>query len=662
MLTMILKMLAAVAIYVTVAMLAWRFWIRRKHSLPMKVCIGIFFGLCSVVSTHISVDFGDMLLNVRDIGPLSAGLFFSPLSGIIAGVIGGVERFIAGEFWGIGSYTRVACSLSTMLAGFLAAAMNRWIYQGERPSVSHSFFAGAVMEVFHMYAVFFTHRDDMIYAIYVVKTVSIPMIIFTALGVALCSLIVLLMSSEKGSLHLHLPAEKRPLSVRFQRWLFLATIAVFTVNSVMTFSLETRSADQEASYSLQITMEERLRFYDEVGDIDTLCRVMNSEQAYSEFIYYIILESDLTTVHASTFDGMQNRPAVSRADKDVFERNVGRPPFLAKLDCFLNESFLVMVAPLGNRYLVLGIYINGIYSNRNDTLYEDLLSDILVFTVLFVLISMLVEKLVVEKLESVNGSLARITGGKLDETVSVRSSAEFAVLSDDINQTVTALRGYIHAAEKRMEEELTLAAAIQESALPRNFDFPRNDFEIYALMTPARQVGGDFYDFFFIDGRHLALVIADVSGKGIPAALFMMRSKTAIKTFARSGYTPGELLAKVNRTLCEGNDAEMFVTAWVGIIDLNTGKMLCSNAGHEYPVLMRAGEEYTVLKDRHGLVLAAMDSITEKDYEIDLKPGDRIFVYTDGIPEAINTKNEAYACSATPTRPSSARPGNTRRR
>lgn len=642
MLEMILRMSAATAIYVALTMLVWRIWTRRSHSLLMRVLIGVFFGLCSVVSTHIGVNYGDMVLNVRDIGPLSAGLFFSPLSGLIAGVIGGVERFIAGEFWGVGSYTRVACSLSTILAGLLAAVLNRWVYKGERPSVPHAFSLGAVMEVFHMYAVFFTHQNDMITASYVVRTVSVPMILFTALGVALCSLIIKFRTTPKSERTWRQPEERRPLSTRFQRWLFLVTISVFCANAVITYSLETRSADQEASVSLQLAMMDHQHFYEEIQDIDTLDRVMQSEiMNVSLPICFLILESDMATVYSSSMD-LHQSAVLSVADRESLERHMGAKPFITNLDALYGEEFLAVVAPLGRRYLFLGTDTSTMYYNRDNKLLEDLLSDILIFTVLFILISLLVESLVVDKLASVNASLARITAGKLDETVSVRSSAEFTDLSDDINRTVTALRGYIDAAEKRMEEELTLAATIQEAALPRNFDFPRNDFEIYALMTPARHVGGDFYDFFFIDADHLALVIADVSGKGIPAALFMMRSKTAIKTFARSGYTPSKLLAQVNRILCEGNDAEMFVTAWIGIIDLKTGKMLCANAGHEYPVVMRAGEEYSVLKDRHGLVLAALEIVTAKDYEIAMKPGDRIFVYTDGVPEAINTAEEAY--------------------
>ena len=140
----------------------------------------------------------------------------------------------------------------------------------------------------------------------------------------------------------------------------------------------------------------------------------------------------------------------------------------------------------------------------------------------------------------------------------------------------------------------------------------------------------------------LAVVIADVSGKGIPAALFMMRAKTTIRGLAENGQSPSQILYRANNTLCEGNDAEMFVTAWIGIIDLSTGKMQCANAGHEYPALMRAGGDYEYVKDKHGLVLAAMEDTNFKEYELELYAGDKLFVYTDGIPEALNTQVEQY--------------------
>ena len=189
----------------------------------------------------------------------------------------------------------------------------------------------------------------------------------------------------------------------------------------------------------------------------------------------------------------------------------------------------------------------------------------------------------------------------------------------------------------RARTELGIAAQIQRDMLPQTFPpFPeRKEFEIYASMDPARQVGGDFYDFFMVDDDHLALVIADVSGKGIPAALFMAITKSLLKTgITAGGASPSEVFTRLNNQICQGNKTGMFVTVWLGILEISTGILTASNAGHEYPALSRAGEPFELFKDRHGLVLAAMEGIQYKEYQITLKPGDRIFVYTDGVPES----------------------------
>ena len=194
------------------------------------------------------------------------------------------------------------------------------------------------------------------------------------------------------------------------------------------------------------------------------------------------------------------------------------------------------------------------------------------------------------------------------------------------------------------EMELGVATKIQANMLPNNFPYlpERTEFDLYASMSPAKDVGGDFYDFFMVDDTHLAMVIADVSGKGIPAALFMMRSKASIRSLAETGSSPGEIFYKVNNLLCEGNDADMFVTAWIGIVDLTTGEVCCANAGHEYPVLKRVDGSYEIVMDRHGLPLAAMEEMWYTEYYLTLGPGDKLFLYTDGVPEAINENEEQY--------------------
>ena len=237
-----------------------------------------------------------------------------------------------------------------------------------------------------------------------------------------------------------------------------------------------------------------------------------------------------------------------------------------------------------------------------------------------------------------------------DFRVDLHTGDELEDLSDSFRYMVSELNEYIRnlsrvtAEKERIGAELDVARHIQASMLPCIFPaFPeRHEFDIYASMTPAKEVGGDFYDFFLVDDDHLAIVMADVSGKGVPAALFMMISKTLLKSAAQSGLSPKAVLEKVNNQLCENNDAEMFVTVWLGILEISTGKMKCANAGHEYPAIMRRGGGFQLFKDKHGLVLAGMEGARYREYELELNEGDRLFVYTDGVPEATNADTVLY--------------------
>ncbi len=635
MIEMILKMSLATSVYVLLTVLIRRLTRNTPHPFLRKVAIGLLFGGCSVLSTHIAVDYKDMVLNVRDLGPLSAGLFFDPFSGILAGLIGGIERYIAGTYWGIGSYTRIACSLSTCLAGFVSASLHKWLFKKKIPSTAYAFIMGAVMEVFHMYVVFVTHRENMDMALYVVKICSGPMIIFTGLGLAVSSTLLKALSGENVNPFRRPGREKVPLSQKFQLWLFIVTMAMLLVNLVFSAFIRTQISVQNARNTLTNSIADIREEYQAVRpDV----HLLNSAFHVGSEGSYDVIRIDGTVVAGTHVDGGVEEEArgllKSAPRNSFFSSGIFGTESLARMETLDRDLILLVQLPQSEVYADLEVQI-----------YETVFADIILFAVIYVLISQLVQLIVVNNLVMVNDSLARITDGNLDEVVNVRTTSEFTSLSDDINLTVDTLKGYIEAAEKRIEQELEFARTIQDSSLPKNFSFPRNEFELYALMDPAREVGGDFYDFFFVDQHKLALVIADVSGKGIPAALFMMRAKTAIRSLAESGEMPEEILRRANNALCEGNDAEMFVTVWLGIIDLRSGLMKCANAGHEYPALMRAGAEYELLKDAHGLALAGISDMRYKPYDLQLHPGDRLFVYTDGVPEAINQQVEAYGTS-----------------
>ena len=238
----------------------------------------------------------------------------------------------------------------------------------------------------------------------------------------------------------------------------------------------------------------------------------------------------------------------------------------------------------------------------------------------------------------------------VENLAKVRPPNEIGQLSEDVSDLAEEIDDYlskietITAEKERVTTELHMANQIQESMLPNIFPaFPeRPEFDIYAMMEPAREVGGDFYDYFLIDEDHLCMVMADVSGKGVPAALFMMASKIILANNAMMGKSPAEILSDTNATICANNREEMFVTVWLGILEISTGKLTAANAGHEYPVVKNADGSFALYKDKHGLVIGAMDGIRYREYALQLKPGAMLFLYTDGVPEATDAAQQMF--------------------
>ncbi len=232
----------------------------------------------------------------------------------------------------------------------------------------------------------------------------------------------------------------------------------------------------------------------------------------------------------------------------------------------------------------------------------------------------------------------------------ISSNNEIQDLAEDFSSMVMEIERHIDqvksitAEKERIGAELELATKIQASMLPNIFPpFPdRKEFDIYATMTPAKEVGGDFYDFFLIDDDHLGMVMADVSGKGIPAALFMMASKILVNNFALMGGSPAKVLEQTNTTICKNNEQEMFVTVWFGVLEISTGKITAANAGHEYPMIKKADGSFALFRDKHGFVIGGMNGMHYKEYEFTLEKGGTLFLYTDGVAEATNAQNELF--------------------
>ena len=277
---------------------------------------------------------------------------------------------------------------------------------------------------------------------------------------------------------------------------------------------------------------------------------------------------------------------------------------------------------------------------------------LLVVMVLTLTGALVLGKRIVKPLNTITRRISELSEGNLefkmegayktgDEVEELAQS--FAAIS---HKTVEYMQKIVQvtAEKERIGTELALATQIQGAMLPHIFPaFPdRSEFDIFASMDPAKEVGGDFYDYFLIDNDHLGLVIADVSGKGVPAALFMMASKIILQSVAMMGHSPAEILARTNNAIYTNNEAEMFVTVWLGILELSTGKLTAANAGHEFPALRQPGAPFELYKDRHGFVIGGMENVRYKEYQIQMEPGSKIFVYTDGVAEATNAEKELF--------------------
>ena len=713
---------------------------------------GIIFGVMAMFASEYGVEIDGAVMNVRDAGPLCAGLIFGAPAGVIAGVLGGTYRWFS-VYWGGGTYSQVACSVATCLAGIIAGGLRKKMFDDKRPSWLYGLGIGAVMEIFHMFLIFLTNMDDAANAFYIVQQCTVPMVICNSAAVGLALLGLSLFRKEKVTF----TKEQQQISQTFQNWLLIYILIGFFVTSWFTYTLqngvlelETKSvletniedvnnsiklasdenllnitqkvaADYEREQQESFSYANLLSLRYSVSDVNIVDKNgiiilsnvpefigfdMNSGEQSKEFVE-ILKEEDyyVQEYQPSSYNSEMGRKyaAVKLKDggfiqvgydyeqfhEDIKEqaitsaryRHVGNSGFificdekgniLVKNDVIkgdtltdlkfsfqpenIEEKTVYEGTIYDKEYFYAYTYTEGFYIigmipkseavfTRDVSTYVSVFMEVLIFATLFVQIYYLVKGVVIDNIKKINNSLAQITQGDLNVTVDVRSNEEFASLSDDINSTVDTLKRYIAEAAARIDKELEFARSIQSSSLPSVFPaFPKEDsFDVYAQMYTAKEVGGDFYDFYMLNDHQLAFVVADVSGKGIPAAMFMMRAKTSIKDLAESGLDAGTIFTKANNGLCENNEAGMFVTAWIGILDLRTGVVKFANAGHNPPLIKKANGEFVYMKSKAGLVLAGMEDIPYMEQEVQLEPGDRIFLYTDGVTEANDVEGKLY--------------------
>lgn len=711
-----------------------------------QIIIGIIFGCISIAGTEYGIPFRGVMVNCRDAAPLAAGFLFGGPAGIIAGLMGGIERWFA-VYWGVGSFTRVACSVSTALAGFFAALLRKFLFENEKPTYGMALGCGAVMEVFHLNMIFVTNASDAESAIFVINICFIPMVIANSVSVMLSVIAIALLSKEK--LARRSSRKETPIFQTIQRWLLIVLSISFFISSVFTFFLQNNMSNNNAVRTVKNTCNEISQVIIDASDNNMLytCRIVGREIASGyynidniaekyelteilvidkngivvesnnpDYIGFDMASGDQSAAFLCLLNGTKEYvqeygPIAKNSsewrkfagvaikggfvqisyDKDTFQKEIyNKISFVADnktlghdggviitdgdnviisstkgVDSIYknitpeqlsmirsSEEPAIITLEDESQYYVAcnyseGYYIISLYnyedavSSRDVSLYLSVFSLVIIFAIMFALIYFLIKKIVVNQISKMTQSLSIISQGNLNEVVDVRSSSEFSSLSDDINSTVNTLKRYIEEAASRIDAELKFAKTIQESALPNVFP-ERDDFEIYATMKTAKEVGGDFYDFYFTDSKTLNFLIADVSGKGIPAAMFMMRAKSVLKAETQRGSTVDKVFSEGNDSLCQGNDAGMFVTAWQGCFDLENGKIQFSNAGHNYPAIKRKNGKFELAPQKVNLVLGGMEGLPYAINDLQLEPGDSIFLYTDGVTEATNAENELF--------------------
>ena len=346
---------------------------------------------------------------------------------------------------------------------------------------------------------------------------------------------------------------------------------------------------------------------------------------------------------------------VEESQREAMESAVAKRSHLADAGSYVD--FYSYLDSVDGHDILIGITysLQGLQANIRTQTRQGTIVAVSFLLVLSFLSLILILVYVIRPLRKVQQNIRLYKDSKDSEAVTrnlarVRPHNEIGELSKNVSDLAQELDDHVRriaditAERQRVSTELDMAYHIQEGMLPSIFPaFPdRNEFDIYAANDPAREVGGDFYDYFLIDDDHLCIEIADVSGKGVPAALFMMASKIILANNAMQGKDPAQILEDTNNAVCANNPEEMFVTVWLGILEISTGKLTAANAGHEYPAIKRAGEGFELIRDRHGIVLGAFEGARFTNYELQLEPGTELFLYTDGVPEASDKNGRMF--------------------
>ena len=443
-----------------------------------------------------------------------------------------------------------------------------------------------------------------------------------------------------------------------------------TARKAMLFEEHNPGIDMRYAVELEALSEEDQKLYAEVAYSWLITRVNEIRRAYPiDFLYCIVTDKDYLSQFFLFSAADRNE---TRGDEYEQVYKLGKrveveegsdlqegmrvaqkyASYLANTGKYVD--YYIYLDSIGQCPVLIGLTYNQ--SELLDYIHQEAVRDtrfaVMQQAILCFLCLFLIWFFILRPLRLVQGDIRTYTETKDSSAIQYKPLLrnEIGDLSDDVVGMAREIDDYVNrietitAEKERISAELELASQIQMHMLPNVFPaFPdRTDFDVYASMKPAKEVGGDFYDFVLMDDDHLALVIGDVSGKGVPAALVMMGTDILFRTMIRTDKQPSKVLERMNNAIFNHNREEMFVTVWLGVLELSTGTLTAANAGHEYPAWKKADGSFALIKDKHGVVIGAMENMKYKDYTLQLQHGDKFFVYTDGVPEATNADLQLF--------------------
>ncbi|MCQ2796310.1 MAG: SpoIIE family protein phosphatase [Bacilli bacterium] len=779
---LILEALLPVVVTIALKFLNYKTKFKKLPYWVKQVIYAIIFGGLAVFGTECGVVINEGVINVRDAPPIIAGLFFGAPAGIVAGLIGGIERLITGYFIAGRAATRIACSVATILAGIISALLRITTRKGKKIQVVTACTLAFLIEVIHMLLVYVTNTNDLEFVIGVYRKVVGPMILGNVVATFLAAWSDLLIDRHFANEKLFKKVRDTQLSGAIQQATLLVAVLTFVVGFASINIIQTGISRENIENTLTATSDTVISkgttivnyaLGEYANDLHNLYKKYVEEPEETEkktfkdifeFLkkdpitgepdayegcyegYFIKFNGEDMVVEQTSNDNSKWKVNTKVSDDQLFidlrEALDASPTSFNVLEGLkesycpnkdgVKEKVLYSIAYYGtetdkfvvlsmnsdminscvfrNRYYILGnqTYDSGITvtfdKNRNfigstDGLIEEdeavkllelqgyrtlnqikfnndewysvategeliyaysivtidkaelparvsMYSSSFLFTftvgLIFLVANALIDRMIVRKMEKVGDALDKITGDKLNTKVDVYGFEEFNKLSDGINLTVSRLKGYIEEEKNRINKDLEFAKSIQTGTLP--YTFPKNrNYDLFADMKTAKHVGGDFYDFFPLNNNRLFFLIADVSGKGVPAAMFMMRAEALIKSLVQNDEMPlDKIMTTVNNELCKNNEAQMFVTCWCAILDVKTGHVDFVNAGHNKPIIKRKGKGFEEINVAKNFVLAGLEGIPYCLESFDLKDGDEVFIYTDGVTEATSKAKKLY--------------------